>query len=97
MINVLINNKLFYNVSIINLYFIHSFMQIYISRIKGYTNERPEEFENLVQFSFYENSTTYDIEDYNNSCNKMFLVQEVIMFKTFFSSIIIIVMCIVSE
>ena len=31
----------------------------------GYTNKRPEEFENPVQFSFYEN-TTCDIEDCNN-------------------------------
>ncbi|XP_071572277.1 uncharacterized protein [Temnothorax nylanderi] len=32
----------------------------------GYTNERPEEFKNPVQFSLYDCSTTCDIEGYDN-------------------------------
>jgi len=59
-----------------------------IARHKSdYTNEKPEEFENPVQYSFDETSTRCDIEDCNNSCSKMFLVPEVIMSQTFFCRI----------
>ena len=51
----------------------------------GYTNERPEEFENPVEFSFDKSSTTCDLEDCSSNIAVVrCLVQEVNIFKTFF-------------
>jgi len=53
----------------------------------SYTNERPEEFENPVQYSFDETSTRCDIEDCNNiavvSC---FWCQKSLCLKHFLSN-----------
>ena len=52
----------------------------------GYTNERSEEFENPVEFGFDKSLITSVIESCNNIATVRYslMVQEVIMFKTFF-------------
>jgi len=62
-----------------------------------YINERPEEFQNPVEFSFDKSSTTCDIEDYSNMAIVKYLWCKKLCLKHFFIESIIIVMSMLDE